>query len=105
MAHRRNTVLQTANELELIGSTRDAMKFLEDVMACVSLPVRVRTDAAVALMPYKYAKLHAIYTTATQAKSFEQWLDELHGPAKQLIEHELKLLGAADIDDEPAGSA
>jgi hypothetical protein len=105
MARRRNTVVQTANELVLIDPTRDPMKFLEDVMACTALPVRTRTEAALGLMPYKYAKLHAIYTSATPAKSFEEWLDELQGPGKELMERELKLLAAPDIDDDPAGSA
>jgi hypothetical protein len=100
---------KTVRFLVMNASHRDAKRFLEDVMAEEELDLETRIDAARLLLPYQHPRLHAVLTANTKGSAtFEQWLERLEGPAKQLMENGLKRIAngnVIDIEDEPAGTA
>ncbi len=81
----------------------DPLDFLLGVMNDGDLPLPVRVTAAQGALPYCRAKIAPVHMPiASGEKSFEQWLDELTGPGKEMIDRALAEPAPSGITEHPS---
>jgi len=84
----------------------DPHAFLMKCLDEPAVPLLLRVQIARDLLPFHRPKLQAVAVHVDAGQnSFERWLDQVTGPAREAIDHALGLPSPASIEDDPAGSA